>query len=130
MDCFVLASPRVGAPRELGGQRVHRVLEFAVLNAAPDQAPLRRLFGGEFLAQQCKTQRTRVADETREEPCAARIGYEPELAEGLHEARRTRGDHQVARQRDVRAARFAAATPFTAAITGIGRFRSASTSGL
>ena len=87
---------------ELLRERVDCLLEFVVFNAAPDQAPLRRLLCRQFVCQQCETHRARIADQSRQQPRAAGVRHQTQLAERLYEARRASRDHEVARQRDVR----------------------------
>ena len=79
------------------------MLELGVFDAAPDQAPLRRLLRRQLVAQQCQAHRARIAEQPRQQPRAAGVRHQAELAERLNEARRARRDHQIAGQRDVRA---------------------------
>src|SRR5512132_756520 len=89
--------------RELREQRVDRCPQLGVLDAFPDQSPRGRVFGGQLVAKQREPHRTRVAHEARQEERAPRVGHETDTAERLDEARRSRGDDDVAGERDVSA---------------------------
>src|SRR5438034_2066069 len=89
------------------GQRPQKLLdrrgEIGVIDAMPDKPPLRRLLAAELLAEHRQTDRAGAADQPRKKIRAARVRDEPDLAERLNEARRLRGDDDVAGERDVRA---------------------------
>src|SRR5262245_30139998 len=88
--------------RQLLRERVDRLLELSVFNATPDQTPLRRLLRRQFVGQQCEAHGARIADEPRQQPRAAGIRHQTQLAERLNEVCGTSCDHEIARQRDVR----------------------------
>ena len=75
--------------------------EFTVFDTTPDQPPGRGLLSAELVAEQREPERARRADEAWQSPRATRIGHQTELREGLHEARRTRGDHQITGERNI-----------------------------
>src|SRR5581483_475055 len=66
-----LPRPREPARRgggELPGERVDLGCELGVLHTAPDEAPLRRLLGGQLLTEECEAHGTGVAHEPRQHP--------------------------------------------------------------
>ncbi len=75
--------------------------QLGVLDALPDQAPIRGLLRRELVAEQREAHRARRSDETRQEVRAARVRNEADLRERLDEARRFGSDDEIARQRDV-----------------------------
>src|SRR5262249_50349005 len=87
--------------RKVRAQRFDLLREGGVVDALPDEAPRRRLLGGELVAEHRKPDRTGGADESRQEIGPARVGNEPEVAERLDEARGSRRDDEVAREREV-----------------------------
>src|SRR6267142_3015781 len=86
---------------ELPRQILDRGNEFIVFDATPDQPPGSGLLGAELVAEQREPQRARRADEAWQGPGAPRIGHQSELREGLHEARRACGDHQITGERNI-----------------------------
>ena len=76
--------------------------ELRILDAAPDQPPGRRLLGRQLLAEERESEGPCRADESRQEPRAARVRNETQLGEGLHEARRARRHDEVTGERNVR----------------------------
>ena len=56
-----------------------------------------------LVAEQCQSHRARTAYEARKEIRAARVGNQADLRERLDERCGARGNHQIARERDVRA---------------------------
>ena len=75
--------------------------EFAIRANLPDQAPCGRLFGGNGLGEERDRLRSGRADEARDEPGAAAIGDEADIGEDLQEARRLRGNDDVAGERNI-----------------------------
>jgi hypothetical protein len=91
---------RLGGHRgELGGQRVDAGGKGVVGHRLPDQAPLGGLLGGQLVGQQRQAHRPGHADALGQEPGAAGVGHQADLAEGLQEGGRLAGHHQVAGQR-------------------------------
>ena len=87
--------------RELRDDPVRGRRKLGIVDALPDESPGRRLLGGDPVAEQRHSHRPRGADQPRQEIGAAGVGHEPELRERLDEARRPRGDHEIAGERDV-----------------------------
>src|SRR5260221_425680 len=90
-----------GRDRELLRERLDRRLQFRIIHALPDHPPCRRLLGRQLGSQQRQSERTRVAHQPRQVPCAAAIRHQAELRERLHEIRRARRDDEIASQRDI-----------------------------
>src|SRR5512145_1079080 len=87
---------------ELACQRIHGVLQFGVLDTTPDQSPLRSLFRRQLIAEECQAKGAGVAQEARQRPRATGIRQQSQLRECLNKTRRTRGQDEIARERDVR----------------------------
>ena len=102
MAALVAASPRVGADGKLPRQRIDGGGELGVVDALPDHSPGGRLLGRAACCRASVSPRARASPTSRgKSPGTAGIGNQPELGERLHEARRARGDDDIAGERDV-----------------------------
>ena len=88
---------------EMDAELVRLAHQRAVIDRAPDHAPGLGLLRRHRLGSERKRPRAGGADQARQDPGAARIRHQPDLGEGLHEARRARGQHDIAGQRDIAA---------------------------
>jgi hypothetical protein len=85
----VRTSALVGMVASCCGQLVHRGARTRHLpRPFPDQAPFGGLFGGQFVGQQGQAHGARHADALRQEPGAAGVRNQADLAEGLQEGGR------------------------------------------
>src|SRR5450631_399986 len=82
-------------------ERLHRRLQFGIIDALPYHPPGRRLLGRQLVAKQCQTERPRVAHQPGQDPRTAGIRHQAELRKRLHETRRTRRNDQIASQRNI-----------------------------
>ena len=85
-----------GRLREMDQQLLRDGRQLGVLDALPDEPPLRRLLRGELVAQERKAESAGVADQAGQEVRAAGVRHQTELAESLDEARRLGGDYEIA----------------------------------
>ena len=86
---------------ETRAQRVRLRHQLAVVERFPNQSPCFRLVGAKRLGGEGKRACAGGTNESRQQPRAAAIGNEPDLGEGLDEARRARRQNDVAGERDV-----------------------------
>mmetsp|Transcript_69586 Transcript_69586/g.163549 ORF Transcript_69586/g.163549 Transcript_69586/m.163549 type:complete len:263 (+) Transcript_69586:2507-3295(+) len=103
---LVERAPRLdqGAGRQAGQLLRHRhrgVQQFGVGHHAADQPQPLRVDRLELVAEQGQLQRLGTAHETRQQPGAAAVRHQADLAEGLDEAGAFRRQHEVAAQRQI-----------------------------
>ncbi len=126
--CLVHARPLVGAVAKCRAMASLPRHSASSVDAFPDQAPAFRAFSAlQLVAQQRQAHGARGAEQARQEVGAAGIRDQAELQKAS-----TKEADLAAITMSQASARLApapAATPLTAQITGIGRLRSASTSG-
>src|ERR1700722_10260506 len=72
---------------QLARQRIDHPRKLRILDATPDEAPLRRLLGAQLVAQKREPHRPSRPDQPRQKPGAPRVRHQPELRKRLDETR-------------------------------------------
>ena len=87
-----------GQRSQLGGQGIHGGVERVVGHAFPNQPPLGRLGGGQFLRGQGQAHGARQPQALWHGPRCAGVGYQPDFGKRQHERSGLSRHHHVARQ--------------------------------
>ena len=101
MAALVAANPHVARLIIAGRAHCHGGGRAGRPRRLPDQSPGGCALCRQFLPEQGQTERTRVTHQPRQDPGAPAIRNQPKLGECLHEARRARGQDEIAGERDL-----------------------------